>query len=112
MIVEKVDTDVKSITLRAENKEEQKLLDDLNHEGVNVYVAGAVLGIISLATSGEMGVYLDRDEQAALAYAVGLADYAITDTDINTVNLLQKLTNFGKGKVLFHPLYSTTPSPP
>ena len=91
LIVESIDTELGSITLRGENDEEKKLLERLGNEGVKVWITGSVTGIITPKTQGEIAVYLGRVEQAAIAYALGLADYALVDLDVGTRVLLQKI---------------------
>lgn len=59
------------ISLRPENDEDRKLLDKFDREGVKVGHTGSTLGIISAAMAGERPLYIDRDEQALLAFALG-----------------------------------------
>lgn len=59
------------IALRAETDEEKVLLKKFAREGVKVSHTGSTLGICSPALAGLVPLYLSREEQALLAYAVG-----------------------------------------
>ena len=59
------------IVLRPENDEDRKLLDKFDREGVIVGHTGSTLGIHSPAMSHQRAIYIDRDEQALLAFALG-----------------------------------------
>ena len=59
------------ISLRPENDEDRKLLDKFAREGVIVGHTGSTLGIHSPAMSQQRAIYIDRDEQALLTFALG-----------------------------------------
>ncbi len=59
------------ISLRPENDEDRKLLDKFVREGVIVGHTGSTLGIHSPAMAHQRAIYIDRDEQALLAFALG-----------------------------------------
>lgn len=59
------------IVLRPENDEDRELLDKFDREGVIVGHTGSTLGIHSPIMSGRRALYIDRDEQALLSFALG-----------------------------------------
>lgn len=59
------------IILRPENDEDRKLLDKFDREGVIVGHTGTTMGIHSPEISGRRPLYINRDEQALLAFALG-----------------------------------------
>ena len=59
------------IVLRPENDEDRKLLDKFEREGVRVGHTGSTLGIHSPAMAHQRAMYIDRDEQALLSFALG-----------------------------------------
>lgn len=59
------------IALRSETDEERILLKRFDKEGVRVSHTGSTLGICSPALAGLAPLYLNREEQTVLAYALG-----------------------------------------
>ena len=79
------------IILRAENDEDRKLLDKFDREGVMVGHTGSTLGIHSPAMSHQRAMYIDRDEQALLTYALGKISGIRQATSHHYHNLMDKL---------------------
>jgi len=63
-----------TVVLRPESDEDRSLLDDFAKYGITISHRGSTTGIISLnawAAGAQRAFYIDRDEQAILAYALG-----------------------------------------
>lgn len=71
MKVEKNLYETKIIYLRAENDEEQVLLNKLTEEGIMVGGSGSTLMIQSPKIADLTPLYLDRDELGSVMYALG-----------------------------------------
>ena len=91
MIVNILDPEEGSIQLKGENEAETLALRKLERYGVKVFCTGTCLCLTSPKASGQIAVYLDRDEQAAIAYALGVVNYSLANLDVNQNELLKKI---------------------
>ena len=88
----KVEVSDWNITLRPENDEDRWLLDKFEREGVIVGHTGSTLGINSPAMSDRRAIYINRDQQAILAYALGRMFEEKAAKSQNYHNLLFEIT--------------------
>ena len=79
------------IVLRPENDEDRRLLDKFDREGVIVGHTGSTLGIHSPSMAHQRAMYIDRDEQALLTYALGKISGISQATSHHYRNLMNKL---------------------
>lgn len=76
-----------NISLRAENDKEREILKRFDKEGVRVGHTGSTTGICSPALADLKAIYVNREEQALIAYAMG----KISGLNTNTYGILEQI---------------------